>query len=135
MKNIILKMVFASIITLALAGFTNVQGQNPMWLTVNDNSGLTVDHYAVSWTVFSLNPYTVYTCDHYSDPIPPPFVYPVQITFVANVNDVRDPIFYVYVRVIGYNQFNNPICSGDNTVGPKNTAQLQGSWSITVTVN
>ncbi|MEI7663957.1 MAG: hypothetical protein WCK34_17255 [Bacteroidota bacterium] len=134
MKNIILKMVFASIITLALAGFTNVQGQS-MYLTVTNNSGLTVDHYVASWTVFSLNPYTVYTCDHYSDPIPSPFSFPTLIPFTANVNDVRDPIFYVYVRVIGYNQFNNPICSGDNTVGPKTTAQLQGSWSIAVTVN
>ena len=134
MKNIILKLVFTSIITLALAGLTNVQGQT-MSLTVNNNSGLTVDHYVVSWTVFSLNPYTTYPCSPSSWILTTPFSFPTSIPFTANVNDVRDPIFYVYVRVVGYNQFNNPICSGDNTVGPKNTAQLQGSWSITVTVN
>jgi len=134
MKNFILKSIFASLLMLCLTSFMTAHGQSPMSLTISDDTGLAVDHYVASWIVYTLSPYTQWPCDDNDRDLGLPPSYPVSVFFNANVNDVKYPVFYVYVRVVGYNAFDIPIVQGDNTAGPMTTAQLQGAWSITVPV-
>jgi hypothetical protein len=107
-------------------------GQNPVNIFINDDTGFSIANYTATWTVFTINPYTTYPCDIYTDSSP---TTTISTGFFANVNDVKDPVFYVKVKVIGYSSWPMLLNMGDNIIGPMTTAQLQGAWDITVTVN
>ena len=133
MKNIISKSVFI-LLFLVLAGLTTVKAQQ-VTLTIIDNTGGALnDHYHVSWIVYTLSPYTQWPCSS-NDQLVSPVSTPVSVNFFANVNDVKDPVFYVYFRVTRHNLLEGLVGSGENVVGPMTTTQLQGPWTASVTVN
>jgi hypothetical protein len=134
MKNIFLKSVFSLLLILVIAGFSTVHGQT-VNLTINDSTdGAALDKYIISAAVYSLSPYTTYPCTGTPQPFDPYSTFSNPFVFYANVNDVKIPVFYARVRVERKSQSGILVGSGDNYVGPMTTAQLQGSWSITVNV-